>query len=153
MSDAPAAVLKSVIFGFVLFLIGLVGSGQALAACTQSDLAGRYQVYVSRSGLDGGGWTYCTAKVDSSGAIASDTKCISRDESGAESKEAVKGGSLTAAGSCRVSGKIKATGCGNVFTNNWLTFSNAFLSKSKDTIAGVGQDCEGKALLFTAVRR
>lgn len=152
MSDALAAMRRSVVLGFVA-LIGVVGSGQAWAACTQSDLTGRFQVYVDRAGPEGGGWSYCRIRVDSNGDIRIGTNCTDLDETGRQVTGTVQGGRLTTASSCRVKGEIDASVCGNARVADWISLSNAFFSRDKDTIVGVGEDCDGAAVTFTIIRR
>jgi hypothetical protein len=120
------------------FLVGaalglLLGgqAGQALAACTQADAAGNWQVY-SSSAENGFSsvWSYCTLNIRPNGTF----------DTGGSSCTWMDGGTRRAWGLVRLVG---APGCiynGYIYVNGIRNdVIRATLNRSKDHVSGVGR--------------
>ena len=68
---------------------------------------------------------------------------------GAEGDD-ITGGRLAVGRSCRVTGNIKT---GEDEGDCKTSFTRAWMAKDKNTISGVGKDCSGRVVQFTAVKR
>lgn len=81
--------LKSrLMFGYVGFVVLLVGSGTAQASCAQTDIAGKWNAFGLMAGLGADTAGVCVLLFNAAGLIdATKTKCTGRDAS--------QGGSVT----------------------------------------------------------
>ena len=68
---------------------------------------------------------------------------------GAEGDD-ITGGRLAVGRSCRVTGNIKT---GEDEGDCKTSFTRAWMARDKNTISGVGKDCSGRVVQFTAVKR
>ena len=127
-------------------LFGLLVPAQAYAACTGSDRAGTWKLYVMRSNNIDSGWVKCSIKVGSGGGVNSGS-CTRKDAAtGVTGKSGVGGGTINIQSSCKITGNIKSGGCK-------ITISEAWMTKDKIMMSGVGKDCEGFVFQFNAVKR
>lgn len=127
-------------------LFAWLAPAQAWAACTSSDRAGTWQVYLMLMDDVDAGWTKCTVKVRSSGAVRSGTGCtVKMAGSGAQSAS-VQGGTINLSRACKVTGNIKAGGCKSTIKEGWL-------SRDKIMMSGVGTDCNGLVFQINGVKR
>ena len=135
-----------------LCLVALMAvTGEAWAACKKTDIKGTYDFYEFFGAKFGDGTEvgtlFCLLKVSKNGAIKGGTKC---DENSSRfGKESFKlgGGKLAVASNCQVTGTIRDDeGCK-------YTLRRAWMAKDKNTMSGVGEDCDGLFWMFTAVKR
>jgi len=118
--------------------------GQAMAACTQGDISGDWQVY--SQGYERGFepyWTFCTLRVKPNGVVDFNGQSFCR---GMNSAQFPVWGYLQLVGTsgCIYSGYIVTNGVRN-------NVPRATMNRSKDTLAGVGTFPAGN-FVFTAVK-
>ena len=121
-------------------------STPAAAACVQTDLKGKFRVYdvwIENGGFVG--WSYCTVKVGATGSLVSGTPCKDKELGESLLSFKISGGSLKLASNCRITGTIRTSDGGVV------TIRDGWLSKTGDSIAGVGT-YSGGIIQFNGVR-
>lgn len=119
-----------VVWIFIFLLVqGAFAGSPVWAKCVKGDISGTWNFYFT-SPLRS---EYCTVRVDSRGVVDNGTSC--RDNFG--NRDIVDGGRLSVASDCQVSGRITID---NGFDLVDAVINRASMDRSKDSIAGVGED-------------
>lgn len=118
----------------------------AWAACSRSDLAGRYTLSAETRADLGTFWTTCDLVIAADGSVESGTACVQRDAAGASAQATVDGGKIRLWRSCRVTGRIVIAGYKSVVTK-------ARMSRDKQTVSGKGRNPDDRSTIkFSAER-
>ncbi len=151
----PSKYLRSGVIATLLGLVALVAPSEtAWAACAGRDIKGTYEFYQILGGNFSGRTEVevvnCVVKVRSSGAVAANFACVRRSNIFGAGRDDLTGGKLAVGRSCKVTenirfGEDKGEECKNSLTRAWM-------AKDKNTISGVGADCDGRVFQFTAVK-
>ena len=126
-------------------LVGWLAPVEAMAACSGSDRAGTWKIYVMWTDNDFSGWTKCSIKVTSGGNVKSGS-CTEKEAGGGTESANVQGGNINLSSACKITGFIKAGGCRSNIKEAWM-------SRDKIMMSGIGTDCDGFIFQFNAVKR
>jgi len=124
--------------------IGCLMAGQAMAACSQADLTGDWQLY--SQGYERGFepyWSYCSLRVKANGVVDFDGQSFCRNNLG---RQVPVWGYMRVVGmsACIYSGYLVSQGIRS-------NVPRATMNRAKDTLAGAGE-FPGGNFVFTAVK-
>lgn len=140
-------VLRHVLCGALLGVVCLFAPLEANAACTSSNLSGKWKFYMKLVDSSGSGGVAlaCTVNVDSGGSIASGENCRAFVPGG-EGPIPVSGGGLAVSRNCKVTGTITFSTCDVPIDGSWMARDGLKMS-------GTGVSCDGEVIDFMAIKR
>jgi FlaG/FlaF family flagellin (archaellin) len=135
--------LKHVLWGGVA--AAFFATTSAHAACTQSNLAGRFMAYASTSDRV----THCSIRIKANGSLVAGTPCRQILNGGQTINATIKSGQLSAANTCRVTGNLVLQSGGQSLT---VRIIDAQANRDKNSLSGVGIDTANFTFMFSAQR-
>lgn len=126
-------------------MFAIIPTTSSWAACTLTDLAGTWNVYLAgwdHAGGSGAWWGYGPITVTATGAVKTGSILKMSDPA----TITVTGGTLRVTSTCTITGTVKSN------TGN-LTIKNAAMDRGKTTVAGVFQSAGAQDGMLNMIKR